>query len=58
MPLPHSQLWKNLILDDYFVVRAALPHQPKEETSVFHHLVWARQAYQALSLPGSVVRRM
>ena len=34
MPLPHSQLWENLILD-YFVVRAALPHQPKQETSVF-----------------------
>lgn len=53
MPLPLSRVWEGLIIDDYFVVSSEPRHLRKEETSVFAHLVRAREAYEKHKLPGS-----
>lgn len=51
--MPLSRVWEGLIIDDYFVVSSEPRHLRKEETSVFAHLVRAREAYEKHKLPGS-----
>lgn len=52
-PLPLPPLWEGLIIDDYFVIGSAGRCQPRESTSVFLHLAYAREAYARHGLPGS-----